>query len=201
MNKSFFDLYLERNSRKILERELVELSQAHFIKSQKLHLLQFNAMSCLLKSAESKFCSFGAAWVHPLMRLHLDAGQRILRIRAESRAKRSNSEQFWPNFRAESHAPARIDIMWLRTQSNKPSLVFWISFTVKIFAQIFGELRIHFDYFAAAWNFDIVFPFYKWTVDGSGGVSTGVKNGKGKVCYANRCVGTCNLVSAFSYRW
>ena len=28
---------------------------------------------------------------------------------------------FRPNFRTESHAPAEINILWLRTQSNKPS--------------------------------------------------------------------------------
>ena len=55
------------------------------------------------------------------MRLRFGMGQRILLIRAEARAKRSNSDQFRPNFRAESPTPARINILWLRTQSNKPS--------------------------------------------------------------------------------
>ena len=54
------------------------------------------------------------------MRLRLDAGQQILLICAEIWAKRLNSGQFRPNFRAESPAPARINILWLRTQSNKP---------------------------------------------------------------------------------
>ena len=56
------------------------------------------------------------------MRLRLDAGQRILLICAEIRVKRLNSGQFRPNFQAESPASARINILWSRTQSNKPSI-------------------------------------------------------------------------------
>ena len=65
------------------------------------------------------------------MRLRLDAGQRILLICAEIRVKRLNSGQFRPNFRSESPAPARINILWLRTQSNKPS-----SQLVSLFARL-----------------------------------------------------------------
>ena len=54
------------------------------------------------------------------MRSYLDTGRRILLICAEIRANRLNSGQFRPNFRAESPALARINILWLRTQSNKP---------------------------------------------------------------------------------
>ena len=54
------------------------------------------------------------------MRLRPDAEQRILLICAEIRAKRLNSGQFRPNFRAETPAPAKINILWMRTQSNKP---------------------------------------------------------------------------------
>ena len=56
------------------------------------------------------------------MRLRLDAELRILLIFAEIRAKRLNSGQFRPNFLAESPALAIINILWLRTQSNKPFL-------------------------------------------------------------------------------
>ena len=84
-------------------------------------------MACLLKSVRSAFCAFVAVLVHPLMQLRLDAERRILLNRAEIPAKRSNSDQFRPNFRAESPAPARINMLWLRTQSNKPSLVISLS--------------------------------------------------------------------------
>ena len=79
------------------------------------------AMACLLKSAESTFCASDAVCVHRLMRLRPGAGQRILLIFAGIRAKRLNFSQFRPSFRAESPAPAGISILWLRTQSNKPS--------------------------------------------------------------------------------
>ena len=93
----------------------------------------FILMACLLKSAESTFCAFSAVLVHPLMRLRLDVEQLILLIRAESRAKRSNSDQFRPNFRAESPAPGRINILWLRTQSNKPFILYSKSTNRKTF--------------------------------------------------------------------
>ena len=60
------------------------------------------------------------------MRLRLDAGQRILLICVKIRAKRLNSGHFRPNFRAESPASARINILWLWTQSNKPSWQFFL---------------------------------------------------------------------------
>ena len=67
------------------------------------------------------------------MQLCLDAGQQILLVHAEIWAKRLKSDQFRPNFLAGGPAPARVNILWLRIQSNKP---FGKSIRLEVFSKL-----------------------------------------------------------------